>query len=78
MAIKQSWLSNSTLVGTAKVIYEAKKQDSWGNWESEYRKEWPVDNKALRTTLHQEIDPGVEYALVQAEAALFYLGLVTR
>ena len=73
MAIKQSWLNDPILTGTAQTIYEAKKQNAWGNWESEYRKEWPADDKALRTALHKETDPGIEFAFVQAKAAINWL-----
>ena len=70
MTIPQNWQSDPTLVSVAKAIYEAKKQDAWGNWKSEYRKSWPSDAKALRKALHEESDPGIEFAFVQARAAI--------
>ncbi len=73
MAINQMWLKDPVLVGTAQAIYEAKKADAWGNWASQYRGTWPVDHKALRLALHQETDPGIEFAFVQAKAAIDYL-----
>lgn len=53
----------------ARVIYEAKKKDAWGNWKSQYRKEWPKTAKELRTRLH--IGDGIvdlEFAFAQARA----------
>lgn len=60
----------------AKVIYEAKKKDAWGNMVSQYRKEWPKDSKELRTRLHVG-DCDLEFAFAQAKAVVKYLNQET-
>ncbi len=55
----------------AKVIYEAKKEDAWGTWKSQYRLEWPKTKKELRTRLHVG-DCDLEFAFAQADAVLSY------
>jgi hypothetical protein len=57
----------------AKVIYEAKKQDAWGWWRSEYRKAWPAIEKDLRRALQNHEDIGVTFAFAQADAVIAYL-----
>ena len=54
----------------ARVIYEAKKQDAWGSWQSEYRKAWPKTPKLLRKCIHEESDLGVLFAIAQAKAVI--------
>lgn len=60
----------AVVAAVAKAIYEAKKQDAWGNWQSEHRGKWPETPKVLRACLHNESDIGVHFAFVQAKAAI--------
>lgn len=52
----------------ARTIYEAKKQDSWGNWQSEHRKAWPATRKELERARQLNQDVGIEFAFAQAKA----------
>ena len=56
----------------AQIIYDAKKEDAWGNWQSEYRGKWPETGKELRTRLHHG-DTSLEFAIAQAKAVKKYL-----
>jgi len=61
----------------AEAIYEAKKENAWGNWKSQYRGKWPKDKKEMRTRLHHG-DVCLEFAFVQAKAALEAMKKPTR
>lgn len=54
----------------AKTIYEAKKNNAWGNMVSEYRGEWPKTPKEMRTRMHGDDDCGLAFAFAQADAVI--------
>ena len=64
-----------TLEELARTIYEAKKQDAWGNWQSEYRKAWPATRKDLARARQLNEDVGIEFAFAQAKAVMKLMGL---
>ena len=54
----------------AEIIFEAKKEDAWGNQQSEYRGKWPATRKLLRQCIIEERDSAVLCAVAQAQAVL--------
>jgi len=56
----------------AKIIYEAKKKNAWGNWQSQYREDWPANDKELRKRRHHG-DCCLEFAFAQARAVIKHL-----
>lgn len=57
-----------TIEELARTIYEARKEDAWGKWKSQYRLEWPKTAKELRTRLNHLHEPCLEFAFAQAKA----------
>ena len=57
----------------ARVIYEAKKKNAWGKWQSQYRLAWPQDARELRVRRIVDEDVDINFAFAQARAVIKYL-----